>query len=144
MNDLNGIIAYLIGSCLMLVSLFNIMLPIFDWLPRAIYLSLYKKEIKIRATFICIINPIIWAIVLAVISMLLFIFIPFLDRQSVYKGSFFYGELGGILLYLCIILTNYSKIRRLLDERFEFIIAPYRKKRILKVPKDKIFSKEKN
>lgn len=119
---LQEMISYLIGLCLMLVSLFTVMLPIFDWLPRALYLLLYKHLIRGKAILICIARVILWAVINTIITVLIFIFVPFLNKHSVYGGSFFYGGITGIIIFISIAILNRKKF----DKLFHSFIAPYK------------------
>lgn len=121
MNYLKEIASYLIGMLLMLFALFTVMVPLFDWLPRVIYLSLFKKELSTKAIFVCIKKIILWGALNCLLVLLVFIFIPFINKHSVYDGSFLYGEVSGIFIYLFLIIFI-KRIRARLNNRYKLTI----------------------
>jgi len=127
MNYLKEIAAYFIGMLLMLFALFTVIVPLFDWLPRVICLTLFRKELSARAIFVCVKNIILFGTLNFLLTILVFIFMPFIDKHSVYHGCFFYGEATGVFIFLSLII--FRKIRSRLNNRFESIIGTIRTSR---------------
>lgn len=101
-----------------------IFLPIFYGLPKSIYFSLIKKEIKIKVVFLYLEGAVIWAIVFFIIHFLITYFIPSLAGRLIDSAGYGWGGILGALYFLFrIIFTKKGKQDLKID--FENYISRY-------------------
>lgn len=102
-----------------------IIVPIFYYIPKAMYLSLVKRELKAKVILMYLISPVAWIITFTVIYLILVYFIPPL-KILVDGIGYSIGQLVAIFLSLYIAICT-KEGRKDLKNGFEDSISSYRK-----------------